>query len=305
MSRPVRKPSPAQPAQPPRPIRLWELLFRPRLFLCVLLIAGGMAVSPFVPVWWRQLRSQDQYRITPTDIVVNSPNEWVPEQLLQELLAEFPPSISLLDESLVSQVASAFEGNPWIESVQNVHETRDGIEVEVVYRRPVMFVKTELGYYPVDGSGVLLPPTDFLPGDTEKLPIFVSEGASPTGGAGQVWNDTVVLSAVSLAQCLAPEGDVSKYWDRFGLDSLHVEPGAGEAADQAFSLRTTGGTQIIWGRSPRQEFAPLEPTAEQKLARLEQYCEQYGDFDSPAGPYHIDIRHFEHISRKPLEPSIR
>ncbi len=305
MSREVRKPSPSRSAQPPRPLRLWELLIRPRLFLCVLLIAGGMAVSPFVPVWWRQLRSQDQYRITPADIVVNPPHEWVPEQLLQEILAEFPPSISLLDESLVTQVAVAFEGNPWIESVQHVHKTSDEIEVEVVYRRPVMFVKTELGYYPVDGSGVLLPPTDFLPGDTDKLPIFVSDESSPTGAAGQIWNDSLVLSAVSLAQTLVPDGDISKFWTRFGLASLHVEAGNGEAPNETFILQTTGGSQIIWGRSPRQEFTPLEPTAEQKLARLEQYCDQYGDFESPAGPYHIDIRHFEHISRKPLEPSIR
>jgi hypothetical protein len=304
MSREARKSIPTQAAQSPRPLRLWELLIRPRLFLCVMLIASGMAVAPFVPVWWRQLRSQDQYCITPGDIVVNPPHEWVPEQLLQEVLAEFPPSMSLLDESLVVQVAAAFEGNPWIESVLHVQKTRDGIDVEVVYRKPVMFVKTELGFYPVDGSSVLLPPTDFSEEDTKLLPVFVSVAASPTGGAGQVWTDATILSAVSLAQCLAPGGDTSKYWDPFGLASMHVES-SDDAATEFFFLRTDGGSEIIWGQSPHQEFTPLEPTFEQKLARLEQYCEQYGDFESPAGPYHIDIRHFEHISRKPLDQSIR
>jgi hypothetical protein len=294
----------ATPGDEPRTIRLWELLFRPRLFLLVLLIAAGMAVAPFVPVWWNRLRSQDEFRISPNDIRVNSPHAWVPEQLLQEVFAELPPSLSLLDDSLVTQVAAFFERNPWIESVAHVRMTRAGIDVEVVYRRPVLFVKTAIGVYPVDARGVLLPPTDFSLDDAGNLPVFVSGDATPTGGPGQTWNDPLVLSAVSLAECLVPQGDMTKYWDRFGLESLRVESD-GDESTAAFILTTHGGSEIIWGRSPRQEFTPLEPTTEQKLSRLEQYSEQYGDFESPDGPYHIDIRHFEHITRKPLDQSIR
>ncbi len=307
MSR-VARPSARKGAAEPesRPLRLWELLFRPRLMLGVLLIAGGIAIAPFLPVWWDQLRNQEEYRITPSDIVVTPPNEWVPPQLLQEVLAEFPPRMSLLDDSLLTDIAVAFARNPWIESVEQVRKTREGIEVDLVYRRPVLFVKTELGFYPVDAAGILLPPTDFSEEDTAKLPVFESAGASPSGGAGHVWSDPAVLAAVSLAECLVPEGDASLYWERFELVSIHAAAGSENATpEESFLLRTRGGTEILWGRSPRQEFSPLEPTTEQKLARLVQYCEQYGDFQSPSGPYHIDIRHFEHISRKPLEPSYR
>jgi hypothetical protein len=169
-----------------------------------------------------------------------------------------------------------------------------------------LLIRTQLGLYPVDVAGVLLPPTDFAEEDVTRLPVFHHTGGSPTGRAGQVWNDPIVLAAVSLAECLMPNGDRSLYWGRFGLESLHIAATSQDAADEvSLLLRTAGGSEILWGRSPRQEFTPLEPTTEQKLARLEQYFEQYGDFESPAGPYHIDIRHFEHISRRPLEPSIR
>lgn len=308
MSRPPVNPK-RKAADEPRPIRLWELLFRPRLVLLILLIAGGLAFAPFVPIWRQRLRSQEEFRITPADIVVNPPHDWAPEQLVQEILAECPPVMSLLDESLVNQVAEAFERNPWIESVDEVRKSREGIEVAVTYRMPVMFVKNSLGYYPVDGVGVMLPPTDFSAEDTERLPVFVSGGSSPTGKAGEAWDDAVVLSAVALAQYLVPDGDTSLHWDRFRLATLHVEEvvgsETGELAAPVFLLRTDGGSEIVWGRSPREEFAPLEPTPEEKLARMVYYCEQFGDFESPSGPYRIDIRPFERISQRPLDPSIR
>ncbi len=183
MSRAARPPARKGAAEPEsRPLRLWELLFRPRLMLGVLLIAGGIAIAPFLPVWWDQLRNQEEYRITPSDIVVTPPNEWVPPQLLQEVLAEFPPRMSLLDDSLLTDIAVAFARNPWIESVEQVRKTREGIEVDLVYRRPVLFVKTELGFYPVDAAGILLLPPTFPKRTPRSCLSSRARGRPPRGG---------------------------------------------------------------------------------------------------------------------------
>jgi hypothetical protein len=43
-------------------------------------------------------------------------------------------------------------------------------------------------------------------------------------------------------------------------------------------------------------------TSSQKLARLEKYVAEFGAFDRPTGPYEIDIRHWQEITRRPLRP---
>jgi hypothetical protein len=66
-----------------------------------------------------------------------------------------------------------------------------------------------------------------------------------------------------------------------------------------FVLLTSGGSRIYWGRGPQAQY-PGEIPASQKLARLERYLAQFGSFDQPQGPYEIDIRHWQEISRKQL-----
>ena len=45
---------------------------------------------------------------------------------------------------------------------------------------------------------------------------------------------------------------------------------------------------------------PGELTGEQKLGRVQKYLAEFASFERPAGPYEIDIRHWEEISRRPL-----
>ena len=90
----------------------------------------------------------------------------------------------------------------------------------------------------------------------------------------------------------------------FGLTSI-VAPQRPDPkvspAELTFELTSKGGSVIVWGRPPGTNH-PGELTVEQKVGRLERYLEQFGSFDGPHGPYEIDIRHWQEISRRPLTP---
>jgi hypothetical protein len=64
-------------------------------------------------------------------------------------------------------------------------------------------------------------------------------------------------------------------------------------------LESTGGSRIQWGRMPGSTY-PGELEATQKVGRLDQYLREFGSYHLPQGPYAIDIRHWQEITRKPL-----
>ena len=92
-----------------------------------------------------------------------------------------------------------------------------------------------------------------------------------------------------------------RHWKKFKLTAI-VVPQAGVAADTAegvYSLRSEGGSRIVWGRAPGSDN-PGELATDKKISRMLKYVTDFGGFDRPHGPYEIDIRHWQEISRKPL-----
>ena len=72
-----------------------------------------------------------------------------------------------------------------------------------------------------------------------------------------------------------------------------------DPTDILLELTGIGGSRIVWGRAPGSDHpGELEPT--QKIRRLEKYLADYGDYGQPHGPYEIDIRHWQEITRRPL-----
>src|SRR5690606_13887336 len=113
-------------------------------------------------------------------------------------------------------LAAAWSRNPWIRDVKSVRVTGEpAVRLEVDYRVPAAFVFVESlqGLYPVDRDGVLLPPTDFGLSDTSRLPHVKNVSTVPVGPAGTFWGDPVVLAAARLAEVLAPEQNLDRYWN--------------------------------------------------------------------------------------------
>ncbi|MCA8999405.1 MAG: hypothetical protein KDA80_20590, partial [Planctomycetaceae bacterium] len=278
--------------------------FRPWALLGGIVTVTTIVLAPSVPLLLPHIEELPEYQFEMADIEVNAPNRWVPQTILDDSLREahLPKRVSLLKNDLCRDVALALEAHPWVQKVESVQITgKPALRASLVYRHPVAFVDTSVGLYPVDEHGVVLPPQDFSLRQIDQLPHIRGVVSQPLGGTGAAWGDTTVQAAANLAALLAPDGDLSTYWQRFDLVAIiapEIDNLAPQPEDLVFELETNGGSRIIWGQPPGTD--QLEPSVDQKLARLEQYLLRFGSFDAPNGPYRIDIRLFDSISLQPL-----
>ena len=288
--REIAEPESAEPPVPPR----WRGWFRPTVIASLALVAAAVLLWPHISKFLPDISQRGEYRVAVSDIEISRAPHWVPQNLVQQVAeqAALPEHVSLLDDGLVETVARAFRQHPWIEKVVRVKKTYPSrLEVEVEYRKPVAMVEVKQGLYPIDATGILLPPADFAVADTKHYPLISSVRTIPQGAAGNGWGDPIVLGAAQISSVL------SARWKEFSLVEIRVPTGATE--DGVYHLYTKGGSRIVWGRAPASDH-PGELSAEQKVGRMEEYVNRFGGFDQPNGPYEIDIRHLQEISRKRL-----
>jgi hypothetical protein len=242
------------------------------------------------------LSQRDEYRLRRDQVHITQPPHWVPHNLVEQVWQQggFADELPLLDDKLAHDIAEAFALNPWVAEVMSVTKSfPPSVQVKLKYRRPVAMVQVKEGMYPVDALGVLLPPAEFSISDTKQYPLIVNVHSTPQGPAGSSWGDKVVLDAAQLAAALAP------HWKKLDLLSIacpRTSPEHGTLDEGVFTLVAAGGTRIVWGQAPGTDH-PGELPTDKKIGRLEKYIADFGGFDRPHGPYLIDIRHFQEITR--------
>ena len=279
-----------------QPATLWWLA-------CCLL---GVVFLPYLPWMTPDLSARPEYQVDWNSVLVTPVPRGVPERVVNDvrLQAQLPERLSLLQPGLAKQLAKAFAAHPWVERVDRVEVKRQRrIDVDLTYRRVTLVVETSRGFYPVDVQCVLLPPSDFAPEDVSRLPVCRNVKTLPQGAAGEQWGDLIVECAAKIAASLTPNGDTEKHWNRLGLAAIVAPvPRVADpiAEDLSFDIVTRGGSVIRWGRAPGADT--LEPSVEQKIARLGQVVQRQGSLDAPGGPFKIDIRH-DVVSLQALDDS--
>lgn len=273
--------------------RAW---FQPWWLAGLALLCGGILLAPRLIKSLPDISNRPEYQLRTADIRINDAPQWIPKDLVTQVVTKsrMGPLRSVLEEGLTTEIATAFQKHPWVEKVVKVSKAVPArVDVELTYRRPVAMVEVPTGLLPVDGNGVLLPPTEFTPDDARKYPLIIQTKTSPRGAVGSSWGDPQVIAAAKLASVLLP------HWKEFGLISIAIPPNIDLRAplkELVFELHTKGGSRIVWGRAPNVDY-PLELSADQKIGRLEECLTRFGGFDLPNGPYEIDIRHFKEITR--------
>jgi hypothetical protein len=322
---PKRKTTEPEPPAPDRPLlRMRRVLYRPKVLLGVAALLVATAVVPQFVKSLPDPAERQEYRFETAKIEIAPPPRDVPPDIVDQVLkrARVPETVSLLDDDLTEKLAKAFASHPWVAEVVSVRKSfPPRVQVQLKYRRPVAMVATAGGMYPIDAAAVLLPPEDFSMADTKRYPLLRGVQTKPQGPAGVRWGDVVVEQGAKLAVVLQP------HWKALQLDAIVVpesesggrkaEGGGGTDERRAdtthhspltthsspdslkFVLTTTGGSRILWGRAPGSSY-PGELSAEKKIARLKKYLTDFGGFDQPQGPYEIDIRHWQEITRRPL-----
>jgi len=287
-------------AQRPRWQRVLKIVFQPKPLMVAAGIVCAIIFWPALEQKLPDLNQNPEYRLTARDIQINKPPHWVPHNLIEDAIERvgFPEEMSLLDKDLTLNVAKLFAQHPWVAEVKEVRKESfpARLLVTLEYRRPVAMVEKRTGLYPVDAAGVLLPREDFSLSASVDYPAIAGVRSSPPSVQGEVWNDPLVVGAARIAAVMQAN------WKQFDLKAVVVPSRTSEEIslrETEFSLLTTSGTIILWGYAPGfEEKNSLSVT--QKIDRLKTYLADYGSFDAPAGPYEIDIRHWQQISRKQI-----
>lgn len=113
--------------------------------LAFFLLLCGLAAS-----LWSTLRSQiedqDVYRVSPSDINVWNPPEWLPKNFVEATLEYLPPdargeTFNALDPNLTGNLLRAFTDSPWVDKVESIVVSYPRrIDVTLKFRAPIAYV---------------------------------------------------------------------------------------------------------------------------------------------------------------------
>ena len=287
----------------------WSL--QPRILGTIVLAGLFVVVIPAFPSLWPTLSQRDRFKLTVDAIELTAASNWAPHDVALRVAAEHNQwkERSLLDRTLVADLAADFAQHPWIETVDRVEKTRQGrVIVQVTYRTPVAMIETIRGLLPVDANGVLLPSQDFSEAESKQLPRLEGIKSLPNGDPGQPWGDPIVAAGAKLCRELVPKGTLDSHWTHFGLKTVIAPPPPKTAPTDipeplVFQLVTKGteqgnyqdGRLIIWGRAPGDDT--LEPTVDQKLGRLDEYLNRFKSLELPEDGQVLDLRPFSTMRR--------
>lgn len=253
--------------------------------LLAALASGGYAL-------WCAVRehvvASEQYEVTADSVTITSPPDWIRSDVKAEVVrdASLEGPLSILDDRLSRRLYEAFEAHPWVAKVERVMKRPpNAVEVELVYRRPVLMVQVPGGLLPIDAEGVQLLTRDFSPLEAGRYPRLTEIEVATGPPAGTRWTDPRVVAAARLAAVL------SDAWEELGLHriALDAEGPATSGNLFEFDLYAKDGTRIRWGAAPTAEEAEQKAAAE-KLARLRKYHADRGSLEGPRGPQQIDLR---------------
>jgi len=273
--------------------------------LGVLLGFGGL-----IYVAWQRVGPQvtvgDDYRVTAEQVEVTPPPPWIRTDIKAAALrdAGFDESVSLLEKDLVERIARAFALQPWVSEVVEVRKSFPAqVQVKLDYRRPVCMVEVPGGLYAVDVEGVVLPSHDFSPLEAREYPRLGGVDTAPLGPVGTSWGDARVLGGARIAASLL------EHWSSLGLS--RIVPRAGGATSDLetidFEIESRGGTRILWGHAPQDDFAG-ESSPEEKVQQLIDYVAQHGPLDGPTAPTRLDLTQLTRAASNPADqeaPSVR
>ncbi len=283
--------------------------------LAILMVVGAyMAWSK----WGPAIASRQRYLLTAESLEIPQQPTWIPSDVKAEVMRDGSLSgLSVLDPELTSQVARAFELHTWVARVLRVIK-RPGpdaprVIIDLEYRHPVVMVKTQEGFWPVDSEGVLLPPDDFSPSQTRSYLRVLAANSQPAGPVGTPFGDPGVDGAARLASVIEAN------WEDLGLQWIVVRKelpvDASQFSQPTYLLYPAGSTprltrassnspgtsltsdsdsaaptlEVRWGHAPGQETAG-EATCVQKVTRLEQFVQEHGPLDEQTAVSVIDLR---------------
>lgn len=273
-------------------------------------VASMLMIGAAIFLWEKyshKVINDEQYRLTEERIQLTPQPEWVDLDLKQLLIAETESEpgnfdSSLLDSQLVPRTAEIMRSVGYVERVQNIAKSKEGLNIEVVYRKPVALVELsqitfpyewprenrgKSIYLPVDRLGVVMPESL---GQGKALPkILVVYPIDPPSRYRELeswtdWPDDRIKDAAAISSLF----EKSHHLVGFARVISSRKPGERGESNNFYELWPDSGTQVIWGNAPGKE-AKGEASAEDKFGAISDYVTQFGPLNKLA-PNRIDVR---------------
>jgi len=279
-------------AGPPNPSAAWiRFLLRPQnrglVLSAIVIVASGAGILYAWQRWGEPTMRSAEYVVTPERITVNALPAWIRSDVKAAVIRSAGiTQLDLRDSKLLEKLSHAFALHPWVAKVVRIEKRFPArVDVELMYRRPVAVVeivpqgKNELLF--VDEESVLLPSTDFSPSQAKEY-LRIAAGNETTASVyGLPWGSRRIAGAARLAALWGNR------WQPLGLYRIAaVESAAGQVT---YELRTPRDVRIIWGSAAISDSA-REPSAEQKIAALEQLVHDKGPLDREGAQAVLDLR---------------
>ncbi|TWU20198.1 hypothetical protein Pla52o_47130 [Novipirellula galeiformis] len=257
----------------PRPIRdlIRRLIVAPAALSFiwpVLLIVGGYVAWDR---WGAEHVASQFYGVQLDQIKVTAPPNYVRTDVSETVFRDTAlDQLSLLDVQATAKIASAFSTHPWVSRVISVRKLPGGnVDVHLEYRRPVAMVhvfkpnQSESGsfFFPIDGTGTLLPTTEFAQSETLDYIHIEVPDVYPTGVVGGPFGDTRVEAAARLAGVLSSVREQAK------IRAIGVHGDARQNDAPQLEITTTDNRRLFWGNPPGLEERG-ERTVEMKIQAL-------------------------------------
>ena len=276
-------PSPPRAANGPKPqgpFRVWKML----LVAVLASVLGGAAVYGLHD-YRQRIAWENANCVRPAEMRLARGPSWMTPEIAQEIrlsLSELPERLSVFDTAAPRQVAQCLERNPWIRRAtvrfdQPRAGKSNGVEVALVFRRPVAFVEVGQGaaarYALVDREGVRLGGRSYAePQLGDRVLLVVTGVASAAPQAGQLWNDPQVRAGAAVGGLFCDR--VVKFnLSRIDVSNLGGKRNPRDAEIVLFTKQAQ--TRILWGGPPGDRRTEILEgwTAQQKLQYLDSHCQ--------------------------------
>jgi len=271
------------------------------LVLILVITAGGLALAGrFWSSYRDALVGDPRFQLRADGIQMNEPPAWLSSAAHRQWLESLGwEGQSLLQPSLVADVAGQLQRDPWVEEVLRVRKTPVGLQIEVRYGQPLLVELPGGKILPINPRGCVLDGRDLSLESTESfLRIAVRDLVGTPLKIGEPWPDDRVVLAAELGRHLARSGESTRIAGIYAHDWPVVAGAAapGRASERVieFRLWTRGRNEIIWG-SPIGRESATEAGWEQKLRGLVDFVRRHGAIDQwsglPAGQGNVlDLR---------------
>lgn len=263
-------------------------------------LVTALTIAGALNLWERyqhRLIPVENYQLTADRVRITPAPTWAKIDLKRLLLevpaGQSPPNI--LDTDVVAKTAMTLKSVGWVEEVQQVRKSSEGLEVDLRYRVPVGLVELNpnnipgLGkaktaqLMPIDRGGVVMPAHLMEQVELPKISVFNPQGFNQLT-PWVVWPDARVVDA---ARIMAVFGSGAKQLGIYRVMTLRSSRQM-SATQIPFELWPKKGTKVVWGNAPGKE-AVGEANSRVKLEALIQFVQQHGSLEQMPGR-RVDLR---------------